>query len=1091
MTMKKILLFLLTFTYLGLFSQNNSIPEHHCGYDIGLQILKKEGRLQEQMEWYKNSIRELYSNINNNHSTNAVYQVPVVVHIVWDNANGINVTDAQVATMIDNLNKDYARLNDDVGNTRAIFAPIASSVDIQFCLAKTDPNGLSTTGITRTETTHGQFNPENTGTNPNSAEDIKSTAAGGIDSWDTQRYLNIWFGDLTAGTGMGTVGYSTLPGSHGAPNDGFIMDCVAVANETLDRTPTHEIGHYFGLLHPWGPGNTGDCTADDGIADTPLTGSDHLGQGCNPSPEPDDCAPYGGADVDQWENYMDYSNCTNMFTQDQAALMKQTLETTRASLLGNNLCSEPVLTADFTPNTPTVTINAGQSVTFTDASSGPTGVTSWDWTFNSGSPSSANTQGPQTITYNTPGVYPVSLTVGDGTTTDTKSVAALVEVLDVLNANFSADITYAGIGETVTFSDLTSGPDAIVSWDWDFGDGNTDNIQNPTHVYSAIGLYTVTLTVNDGTNNDTETKTEYIEVYDPLALNIIDFVGIPTTINVGDQVNFEVNCNQADADIDSVRWYFEGADNSTFMQTNTNSFNMTYSTGGIFDVECRVYRDNATDGDTLIKSDYIVVIAPDSVPVANFVASQSNIPVGTTIDFINLTNIIDRLDSVRWFIQTDASTTVQSTDINPTGFTYNTVGDFDVHLFVYSPFGNHDTLKVGHVHVYDPANLNPISVNFEATTVRLITEGESVQFEDLSQGDIQNWKYVFDRGAGDSFLEYEYDQNPLHTFLTAGIYHVTLIASNTTYADTLTKERYIIVTTTPWPEHDGYCDTLTNIRYNENQLTFRKADYPSWGYFPGHYAKKTSETSSEKKIVRYAEKFETYTPDVVNAVLIPVSKAYAGDNDAYIQVILWDADDTGRPNNQLTAYSANKIKINDLQTGMYNYIQLDEPVNVDSVFFVGFKLKYKTTTSPQDTFAVHMAPERPLAEDNTLYVSKLSSGESWLTPTEFLEFNLNTSMALKVMGCVVSVPEIKEIEASLNIYPNPASDRIYIDLGNIKINQVQVDMYDIVGKKISTKIVNNQSNKLELDVNNCTNGFYLVNINVNGYQITKKVLIQK
>ncbi len=1077
--MKKILLFLLTFTYLGLFAQIQDNTENYCGYNIALKILEKEGRLQQYLDWQENSIREFNAHKDQivNRQMNETYQVPVVVHVLYGAPNGTNVTDAQIAVMMDNLNKDYSRTNDDANVTRPMFLPDASAVDIQFCLAQTAPDGTLTTGITRTETTHGWFDPDT------NSEDAKSTAAGGIDSWDTQTYLNVWICDMTQGSGMGTVGYSTLPGSYGSPTDGFLMDCVAVANNSLDRTPTHEIGHYFGLLHPWGPGATGSCTDDDGFTDTPQTSTDNLGGGCS------DVTATCGTD-DQIENFMGYSNCTNMFTNEQAAYMKNTLETTRSTLLNNN-CSTPTLTANFTPNTPTVTINAGQTVTFTDASSGPTGITSWDWTFNSGSPGTQNSQGPHTITYNTPGLYPVSLTVGDGTSTDTKTVTGLVEVLDVLNANFSADITYAAMGETVTFSDLTSGPDAIISWDWDFGDSNTDNVQNPTHQYSAIGLYTVTLTVNDGTNNDTETKTEYIEVYDPLALNIIDFVGIPTTINIGEQVNFEVNCNQADADIDSVRWYFEGADNSTNMQTNTNTFNRTYSTGGIFDVECRVYRNNATDGDTLIKGDYIVVIAPDSVPVANFVATQSNIPVGTTIDFINLTNIIDRLDSVRWFIQTDAGTTVQSTDINPTGYTYNTVGDFDVHLFVYSPFGNHDTLKVGHVHVYDPANLNPISVNFQATTVRLITQGESVQFEDLSEGDIQNWEYIFDRGAGDTFLEYEYDQNPEHTFLTAGIYHVTLIANNTTYADTLTKERYIIVTTTPWPEHDGYCDTLTNIQYNENQLTFRKADYPSWGYFPGHYAKKASETSSEKKIVRYAEKFETYTPDVVNAVLIPVAKAYAGDNDAYIQVMLWDADASGRPNNQLTGYSDNKIDINSLQTGMYNYIELDEAVNVDSVFFVGFKLKYKTSTSPQDTFAVHMAPERPLSEDNTVYVSKLSSEGSWLTPTEFLEFNMNTSMALKVMGCVVNVPEIKEIEATLNIYPNPASDKIYIDLGSININQIQVNVYDIVGKKINTKLIDNQTNIYELNVNNCKNGFYLININVNGYQITKKIMIQK
>lgn len=1071
--MKKILLLLSIFFYLGSYAQINDL-------DYTYQLLEEKGKLQEQLDWQEKALNEFREHKTQimNRSMNVAYQVPCVVHIVWDNANGINVTDAQIAIMMDNLNKDYARLNDDANITRPVFLPVASAVDIQFCLAQTDPNGNSTTGITRTETTHGQFD-----VNAGNADDIKTTATGGEDSWDTQRYMNIWVGDLTGGTGAGVVGYSTLPGSHGAPDDGFVMDVFAVANEFLDRTPTHEIGHYFGLLHPW----SNDCATDgDGIADTPITLSDHLGVGCGVTP--DDC-PAG--EVDQYENYMDYSNCTNMFTIDQAAFMKMTLEGTRASLLGNNLCSLPVLTANFTPNTPTITIDAGQNVTFTDASSGPNPITTWNWTFTGGATTTQTTVGPHTVTYNTPGLYPVSLTVGDGTSTNTKTVANLVEVLDVLNANFSADITYAALNEVVTFTSLTSGPDPILTWAWDFGDGNTDNIQNTTHAYTAVGLYTVALTVNDGTNTDTETKIEYIEVYDPNALNIIDFTGTPTTINAGQTVNFHLNCNIADNLIDSIRWTFSGADVPSVYKTNTNAFNVTYSTGGIFDVEVKAYRDAGTDGDTLIKHQYITVISPDSIPVANFIASNTNIPVGTSIDFTNLTNIINRLDSVRWFIQTDNVTTIESTDINPAGILYNQVGDFNVQLFVYSPFGNHDTLKLGYIHVFDPANLNPISANFEAITVRLITIGESVLFEDLSVGDIQNWTYIFDRGAGTANFEYEYSQNPSHTFLTAGIYKVSLIASNTTYADTIDKARYIIVTTTPWPEADGYCDTLKNILPTELILGFREAEYPSWGYFPGHYVKKTSPTSSEKKIRRYAERFETYTPDVIKAVLMPVAKSYNGDVDAEIRIQIWDADANGRPNNLLVGSTDNKIKLSSLQERMYNYIELEEAVEVDSVFFIGYRLDYWTSTSPQDTFVVYMAPNRPNAEDNTLYVSTSTTSTDWQTPTEFLEFDLNTSLGFKVMGCVVSVPEIEELEASLSVYPNPSSDKVFIDFGSVQVNDFNVEVYDIVGKKLNAEYHKNNYNVFELDLSHNQNGFYLLNITVNGFQIAKKVLIQK
>lgn len=1088
--MKKTLLFLMTIGYLGLFAQITDL-------DITYRLLEEEGRLQEQLDWQKQATDDFYANREDilNRQMNVVYQVPCVVHIIWDNANGTNITDAQVDIMMDNLNKDYARTNDDVGVTRAIWDGVVSAVDLQFCLVRTDPDGNPTTGITRTETTHGQFNPQNTAPNPDTGENIKSTANGGIDAWDTHRFMNIWIGDLTGGTGMGVVGYSTLPGSHGLPNDGFIMDVVAVANENLDRTPTHEIGHYFGLLHTWG----NDCNTDgDGIADTPITMDDHLGLGCGTAP--DDCP--ADAFPDQFENFMDYSNCTNMFTVDQAAFMKANLEGARASLLAEDLCILPELTADFTPNTPIITINAGETVTFTDASTSPTGITTWNWTFQGGiSASPINAEGPHVVTYNTPGLFDVSLSVADDNGNESKTVTDLVQVIDVLNANFMADITYVPIGDNVTFTDLTSGPEDLAnwSWAWDFGDATTDMVQHPVKVYNTVGTYTVELVINDGVNTDTETKIEYIEVFDPLLLNIIDFVGNPLTINSGETVEFEVNCNQADADIDSVRWFFESANTPTQLFDNTNSFDIEYNIGGIFDVECRVYRNNGTDGDTLIKQNYIVVISPDSVPDADFVASNSNFPLGTPpdINFTNLSNVVNSLDSVRWFIQTAANTTIESTDIHPLAVPYAEIGDFDVKLIIYSPFGVDSIEKENYIHVFDPTDLGSISTNFEAVTVRLITVGESVQFQDLSEGDILSWVYSFDRGAGTSEIEYNYNQNPSQQFQTEGIYKVSLIASNTNYADTVSKMGYVIVTSTPWPGGPaGYCDTLTNIKVSEDQMTFRNAQAPHWGIFPGHYAVKSSPTSSEEKIKRYAEKFTTYDtpqaiPDGINAIVFSVARAYSGDPEATIRIQVWNADEFGKPKDLLTGYSKDKIRINTLQAGLYNYVELEETIPVDSVFFIGFRLDYETTTSAQDTFAVFMAPERPNTEDNTVYVSKDITGGVWKTPTDFLGFELNTSMAMEVMGCVVNVPEVVELEASVNVYPNPATDKLNIDFGDYFIKDINIEMYDVVGKKVSSQEINETNNIFELDLENCNNGFYLVNITVNGFQVTKKVLIQK
>ncbi|MBN2734281.1 MAG: PKD domain-containing protein [Methanomicrobiaceae archaeon] len=63
---------------------------------------------------------------------------------------------------------------------------------------------------------------------------------------------------------------------------------------------------------------------------------------------------------------------------------------------------------------------------------------------------------------------------------------------------------------SVTFTDLSTG--TPTSWLWDFGDGGTSTLQNPVHVYSARGRYTVSLTVSNAYGNDIETKDRYVRV---------------------------------------------------------------------------------------------------------------------------------------------------------------------------------------------------------------------------------------------------------------------------------------------------------------------------------------------------------------------------------------------------------------------------------------------------------------------------------------------------------------------------------------------------------------------------------------------------
>lgn len=130
--------------------------------------------------------------------TDPIYQVPVVVHIVY-NTPQENISNELVYAQIARLNKDFRRLNADSVDTRAEFLPVAGDAGIEFYLAGTDPDGNPIGGITRTEVTREDFTPDFTG---GGLDDVKQSSLGGVDSWNTEEHLNIWVCDLIGNRGL-------------------------------------------------------------------------------------------------------------------------------------------------------------------------------------------------------------------------------------------------------------------------------------------------------------------------------------------------------------------------------------------------------------------------------------------------------------------------------------------------------------------------------------------------------------------------------------------------------------------------------------------------------------------------------------------------------------------------------------------------------------------------------------------------------------------------------------------------------------------------------------------------------------------------
>ncbi len=346
-------------------------------------------------------------------------------------------------------------------------------------------------------------------------------------------------------------------------------------------------------------------------------------------------------------------------------------------------------------------------------------------------------------------------------------------------------------------------------------------------------------------------------------------------------------------------------------------------------------------------------------------------------------------------------------------------------------------------------------------------QGGSVSYEDLSTGMPMNFNWTFEGGNPATSSV----QNPQGiVYSTPGIYDVTLAASNSMSSDTLTKNNYIVVTSQIWPDPHGYCDTICNVASNEIPYSFRHLTQ-TWGYIPGHNGFFVSS---------YADKFLNYMFDNVRAVIIPVAKSYPNSNGAKVRFAVWDVASNGRPGN-LLGYK--DVSMSSFNPNMYTSVLFDQPIPVNTQFFVGYQLFY---TSPQDTFVTYMGPNRGVGGNNTFYIEQAGT---WKTPQELLLDTLNTSLVIKVVGCVVGNEEV-DLEKVIKVYPNPVHDILFIDFGEIYAKDANIKLYDATGRMINVKTVKDV-NAAYIDMTPLDNGVYMVEINLSGRKIVKKVTLVK
>jgi hypothetical protein len=231
-----------------------------------------------------------------NRLVNGKIVIPVVVNVLYKTA-AENISDAQIQSQIDVLNKDFTATNPDFSNTPAEFAGVAANVGITFELVK----------INRKSTTK---------TSWGTRDAMKKTKQGGLDPTSPTTTLNLWACTI----GGGILGYAQFPGGS-LSTDGVVIDSnyfglssAASYPYNLGRTASHEVGHWMNLRHIWGDASCGD----DLVSDTPVHKTSNFGVPTYPYVST--CLP---AHNEMTMNYMDYTDDRGMymFTNGQKARM--------------------------------------------------------------------------------------------------------------------------------------------------------------------------------------------------------------------------------------------------------------------------------------------------------------------------------------------------------------------------------------------------------------------------------------------------------------------------------------------------------------------------------------------------------------------------------------------------------------------------------------------------------------------------------------------------------------------------------------------------------------------------------------------------
>jgi len=396
------------------------------------------------------------------------------------------------------------------------------------------------------------------------------------------------------------------------------------------------------------------------------------------------------------------------------------------------------LAANFAA-TPTV-VCTGHPITFNNTTF-PAATTA-NWNFGD---AGTSTLISPSHTYATGGTYTVTLIAGNGNCIDTTTGTVTVNQTPV--ANFTADtMVSCSVPFTVNFTNTSTGGTNYV---WNFGDGSPNSVlQNPTHIYTQPGTYTVSLiAINaSGPCTDTIRMNNFINISLPVA----GFTHTPDSGCAPLTVNFLSTSTSTLNPITSYIWNFGDGNNSTIAVPGTSH---TYTTTGVYTVTLIVHTANGC-ADTFVCTNCIKVGAK---PIASFGILKDTVCYGMPVFFSDSST--GNVTGWHWSFGDGGTSTLQ----NPQ-YTYGDTGTYHAFLIAYN-HGCADTSIKKKVVILPPKAIFTFTLS--------CTNYYTVQFTSTSEGaDSLVWNF------GDGTKNTANIKNPVHVYPSRGPIIVTLTAYN-------------------------------------------------------------------------------------------------------------------------------------------------------------------------------------------------------------------------------------------------------------------------------------------------------------------------